>query len=129
MELLESERPGQRDIHMRSLPSSGPIEKNSTDTERIVRTALIVGGTLAASWLVLRLIQRYGKSKKPKEIPVTDASLPEPAPVQATASSSNSIMAAIGDRVAREATIFVLNLAREKIAAWIESKRSADEHP
>lgn len=128
MELLESERPGQRDIHMRSIPSSGPVEKNSTETERIVRTALIVGGTLAASWLVLRLIQRYGKSNKKTAITVTD-NLPEPAPVQPVASSANSVMAAIGDRVAREATIFVLNLAREKIAAWIESKRSADEHP
>lgn len=129
MELLESRGAGDREISLRPLPASGPVESAPQDTQRIIKTALIVGGTLAASWFIFRLIRTNSK-KKTKHKAVTPPTTAEPEPVQASAPVSGDILSAIGDRVAKEATIFLLNLAREKIEAWLASKRTADEqHP
>lgn len=129
MELLESSRAGDQDINFRPLPASGPVEKSSADTQRIIKTALIVGGTLAASWFIFRLIRTNAK-KKNKSAAVSPPPVADPAPVQAPEPASSDILSAIGDRVAKEATIFLLNLAREKIEVWLASKRTTDEqHP
>lgn len=129
MELLESRRTGDREISFRPLPASGPVESAPQDTQRIIKTALIVGGTLATAWFIFRLIRTNSK-KKTKHTAVTPPTAAEPQPVQAAAPASGDILSAIGDRVAKEATIFLLNLAREKIEAWLASKRTVDEqHP
>lgn len=130
MELLESRQAGDQEINFRPLPASGPVEKTSPDTQRIIKTALIVGGTLAASWFIFRLIRSSSKKKNKTTDAVAPVPAVEAAPIQEAAPASGDILSAIGDRVAKEATIFLLNLAREKIEAWLASKRTADEqHP
>ena len=124
MELLESDSPGRQHPDTRN-GDSGTLA--TSETGRIVKNALVVGGVLAASWLVLQLIQQSSKQKKLKSAAAEGSPAAEPEVI--SASPESSLISAIGDRVAREATVFLLNLAREKIAAWLQAKKSADERP
>lgn len=92
-------------------------------TDKVIRNALIIGGALAASYLVFRAVSKYRKKNKA----ATNESV-NPASVAATPSSSSDFFAQIGNRVAQEATLFLLRLAKEKLTEWIESKQSKDGH-
>lgn len=90
-------------------------------TDKVIRNALIIGGALAASYLVFRAVSKYRKKNKS----VSDDPL-KPAPIPSASSGASDFLAQIGNRVAQEATLFLLRLAKEKLTEWIESKQSRD---
>ena len=92
-------------------------------TDKAIRNALIIGGALAASYLVFRAVSKYRKKNKSAA-----NELLNPTTTKATPSGSSEFLSQIGNRIAQEATLFLLRLAKEKLTEWIESKQSKDGH-
>jgi hypothetical protein len=105
----------------------------SERTEKIVTNALIVGGTLAIAYLIVRQLSG-GKSKKKKTNAIRLVAQPPKESTGATEPETddydNSILNQIGNKIASEATVFLLNLAKEKLSEYLLSRKekSNEDH-
>ena len=107
----------------------------SARTESILTNALIIGGTLAASYFIVR--QFTGRSVKAKKVRAkTLTVLPAAAPAEpmAEVEESPGIVSQIGAALASQATVFLLGLAKEKLAEYLQGsfgqkQESNDERP
>lgn len=107
----------------------------SDRTETILTNALIIGGTLAAAYLIVR--QFTGKSRKVKKarknkvtiLPTASA----PAQAEYEVDESPGVMSQIGTALASQATVFLLGLAKEKLAEYLQKPadkpESSNERP
>jgi len=129
MELLES-----NDLKSELLKKSAKHRQELEDevktisdrTEKIVTNALIIGGALALTYFTVR--QFSGSKKKKKKVKVQkvkavaqddsddgdDTAIME--------SEAPSIVSQIGSAIASQATVFLLTLAKEKLAEYLESQ-------
>jgi hypothetical protein len=125
MELLESNDP-KRVLLQKSAKHKQELEQEvkllSENTEKIIKNALIIGGTLAVGYLLVRQFskssKRKSKSKKIKLIRASDAHIetaaaPEPA--------EPSIMSQVGSALAAQATVFLLDLAKDKLSDFLKT--------
>jgi hypothetical protein len=102
----------------------------SARTETILTNALIIGGTLAASYFIVR--QFTGKSRKIKKartkavtvLPAVSKVSPEE-----EVDDSPGIMSQIGTALASQATVFLLGLAKEKLAEYLQGPATKQENP
>ncbi len=95
------------------------VRELSDRTEKFLTNALIIGGTLAASYLVVRMITgspKSGKSSRKKKTLL--ASAPDS---EAAEESSPGIVSQVGTALASQAAIFLLGIAKQKLADYIES--------
>lgn len=97
----------------------------SARTESILTNALIIGGTLAASYFIVRQFTgRSGKTAKVKKSRAkTLTVLPAAAaPVETVQEVDDSpgIVSQIGTALASQATVFLLGLAKEKLAEYLQ---------
>ncbi len=134
MELLETQNPEKRrlietsDRHKHELQKE--VKSISDKTERIVKNALIIGGTLALTYLVVTQLssakKKIKKTKaKPSEEEETDSALEE-----ATASfSSPSLISQLGERLAAQATALLLGIAKDKLGEYLSKRKRKDENP
>jgi len=106
----------------------------SARTESILTNALIIGGTLVAAYFIVR--QFTGRSEKPKKTRrKTLTVLPAAAPLQPVqeVDESPSIVSQIGTALASQATVFLLGLAKEKLAEYLQGppnkQENKDERP
>lgn len=133
MELLESDDPKAQLLRQASKQKQAlndEVKMLSDKTEKVVKTALIVGGTLAATYLLYRLLSDSDSKKKRKKVKIVSAA---PAEEVEEDDSRNSVMAGvlgkIGAVLAGQASIFLLSLAKEKIGEYLETraeKKDAD---
>jgi hypothetical protein len=127
MELLETD-----DAKSSLLKKSAQFKKGlenevkllTDNTEKLVTNALIIGGTLAVTYIIIRQLsktkksKRKSKTKKIKFIQDSDAKL------QTASNDDDSepgIVSQIGSALAAQATVFLLNLAKEKLSAYLQS--------
>ena len=133
MELLETNDPKSVLLKKSAKHRKGiedEIKLLSENTEKMLTNVLIIGGTLALTYL---LISQYSKSKKSKgkfkakKIKLTrenDANVEE-----ADAdddSEDSSIVSRIGSAVAAQATVFLLGLAKDKLSAYLKTSFNKD---
>ena len=136
MEILESQDPEKRklieasDRHKRALEKQ--VSDLSTDTKKILTNALIIGGVLGLSYIIARQFSSSGSSKKRKKAKVTV--------VQPSVSNghdgqsddddddvhSSSLLADIGTRVANQATFVLIDIARQKLMDYLESRKKEE---
>lgn len=95
----------------------------SENAEKIVTNALIIGGTLALTYLLLTQFSKSkskGKSKvkKVKLIKDRDANVEE---ASFDDSSEESVVAKIGSAIAAQATVFLLGLAKDKLSDFLQT--------
>lgn len=97
-------------------------------TEKAIGNALIIGGTLALAYLLVKSLsgtskkKRKGKAAKPvTEVAETDED--ESSPVM-------DAVTKIGAAIATQASVVLLNLAKEKLIDYLESRvqQHSDEH-
>jgi hypothetical protein len=98
----------------------------SERTEKIVTNALIIGGTLAAAYFLMR--QFSGSSSKRKKKVAT----PKIKIVRATEGgeetesieepSAPGVVSQLGTALASQATVFLLSLAKEKLMQYLDSQ-------
>jgi len=144
MELGDSEDI-KRELLKRSAKHREELENEvrliSARTESILTNALIIGGTLTASYFIVRQLTRGSGSPKPAKTKKARKNaltvLPAAAPVAAVQEEeddSPGIISQIGTALAGQATVFLLALAKEKLADYLQGiggdkQENSDERP
>jgi len=133
MELLESQDPEKKRLIETSDRHKHELEKEvkalSDKTERVVKNALIIGGTLALTYLLLNQLsssknKRKKAKVKPSEDDETDSSL-----VKAdTSFSQPSLISQLGERLATQATALLLGIAKDKLGEYLSNRKQKDEN-
>ena len=97
------------------------VELISERTQNVITNALIIGGTLAAAYLMARVISGSSKSKtKTSKASLMPAAVASERVVEEEPSSPG-IMSQIGSALASQATMFLLGLAKEKLSEYLQS--------
>jgi hypothetical protein len=129
MELLESDEERgkllrQSARHREAL--EGEVRLISANTEKIITNALIIGGSLALSYYLVRQLSGGKRKKhkgKAKRIKVVHAESPEVVEVERAESTGGEpgILGQVGAALVSQASIFLLNLAKEKLMEYLDS--------
>jgi len=127
MELLESNDP-KMELLKKSAKHRQQLEDEvkliSERTEKVITNVLIIGGTLAAAYFLVRLFSGSTPRKKAKaqkiKVVQTKADGGEVDAVEE--SSAPSIVSQIGNALASQATVFLLTIAKEKLAEYLTSQ-------
>ncbi len=133
MEFLESQDPEKKKLieaserHKRALGKG--ITELGDNTQKILTNALIVGGVLALSYLVVRGFSSGSKKKKKKRAKVTVVS-----PQVSTdsddddeiESGSPSLLADVGSKIANQATVILIDIARQKLMEYLDSRKKEE---
>jgi hypothetical protein len=128
MELLESDDPKTHLLRKAASQKQALTEEVkliSDKTEKVIKTALIVGGTLAATYLIYNLLSDGSSKKKKKKIKVVRAAVEdggEEEGVDAKDSVVSGVIAKVGTALASQATVFLLSLAKEKLAEYLNNR-------
>jgi hypothetical protein len=135
MELLETQDPEKKKLIETSNRHKMELQKElsaiSDKTEATIKNALIIGGTLAVAYLLVRTIGSSVKSKrkkaKSKVINNIDDDDDETTPVEEH-TPMPSFLSQIGENLASQATLILLDLAKEKLAEYLIKRKLRDEN-
>ncbi len=135
MELLETQDPEKQRLVEASDRHKHEIEKEvkelSDKTERIVKNALIIGGTLAVTYFLVSSLSSRGRKRKAKSkinravASESDDSEPE---VASASIASPSILSQLGERFATQATAVLLGIAKDKLSEYLSNRKQKDEN-
>lgn len=132
MELLESNDP-KSELLKKSAKHRQEFEEEvksiSERTEKIVTNALIIGGALALTYFVVRQFSGTKKKAKSKvkKLKVIREENGEAAEVDTEESYAPGIVTQIGTALVSQASVFLLNLAKEKLSEYLESQSAKKE--
>lgn len=136
MEFLESQDPEKKKLIEASDRHKKALEKGfsdlSTDTQKMLTNALVIGGVLALSYLVVRQFSGSGKAKKKKR--KHKVTLVQPQVSNASNdeddddgdSGSPSLLADIGSKMANQATVILIDIARQKLMEYLDSRKKEE---
>ena len=98
----------------------------SDRTETIVKNALIIGGTLAAAYFLMRQLSGSSPRRKKKvatpKIKIVKATEGNEETETIEEPSAPGVVSQIGTALASQATVFLLSLAKEKLMQYLESQ-------
>jgi hypothetical protein len=133
MEILESQDPEKKRLIEASERHKRALEKDVTDlsnkTEKVLTNALIIGGALALSYIVVRQLSSSSKKKKHKKHKkVTAAAVPVSTDDddEVEEDESPSLLANIGSKIANQATAILIDIARQKLVDYLESRKKEE---
>jgi len=135
MELLESQDPEKKRLIEASERHKRALEKDfsglSGDTQKLVTNALIIGGVLALSYFVVRQFSSSsGKPKKHKKLRKVTVVQPAVSTAQdedeEEDAGSPSLLADIGMKMANQATVVLIDIARQKLMEYLESRKKEE---
>jgi hypothetical protein len=124
MELFESNDPKTQLLKRSALHREALEEEAkliSAKTEKIVTNALIIGGALAATYFIVRQFSGGKSKKKSRRIKVIAAAPPSEEVVMAEPQSPG-IISQLGTALASQATVFLLDIAKEKLSEYLASQ-------
>lgn len=128
MELLETQDPDKKKLiedserHKRQLEQE--IDGIGERTQRILTNALIIGGVLALSYLVVsQLTGGRSRKAKNKKKGSNNGAVDEPAAEEVEVEEKSNLLAEIGNKVINQATIILIDIAREKLMDYLESRK------
>jgi hypothetical protein len=127
MELLESQDPEKKRLIEASQRHKHEMEREVKDisdrSEKTLKNALIIGGTLALTYVVVnQLSSRKVKKKKRKPAKISTVEVEE------EQEHEPSMLSAMGDKLVNTATLFLLDLAKEKLNDYLQNSKSKDEN-
>lgn len=130
MELLETQDPEKKKLIESSLRHKHEMEREVKDisdrSEKMLKNALIIGGALALTYVVVnQLSSTKVKKKKPKK---TKAKSAEVELVEDEDDENPSVLSQMGDKLVNTATLFLLDMAKEKLSEYLQPKKSKDEN-
>lgn len=129
MELLETQDPERirlietSDRHKRELEKE--VKAISDKTEQVLKNALIIGGALALTYFtVSQLSKAKSKRKKAKQIIAQgeeeETLISEP--------EAPSFISQMGERVISQGTLILLDLAKDMLMEYLESRKKKNEN-
>jgi len=127
MELLEDDSANLREQLLRkSLEQRKEIEGDvkfiSEETQKIITNALVIGGSLAlAYFLVSKFAVTSKKKSKRKAKTVKLVSEQTPDIDDSEEESSSGILGQVGTAIATQASVFLLNIAKEKLMEYLHA--------
>jgi len=127
MELLETQDPEKKRLIESSLRHKHEMEREVKDlsdrSEKMLKNALIIGGALALTYVVVnQLSSRKVKKKKAKPAKVVTAEVDEEQEYEP------SMLSQMGDKLVNTATLFLLDLAKEKLNDYLQNKKLKDDN-
>ena len=127
MELLETQDPEKRRLLETSNRHRQEMEREIKDisqkTEKVLKNALIIGGALALTYIVVSQLSS-SKSKKKKSRKGKDV---ENLVNEEPADESPSLLSQMGDKALNMATVLLLDLAKEKLSEYLQHRKSKNE--
>ena len=126
MELLESNDPQKISLINKVNQKKNELEEEasalSKRTDKLLLNALVIGGTLALTFFIVRNLSK-GRSKKEKqeEIETNEST-------NASKENQSSVISEIGSRLAEGAVLFLLGLAKDKLSEYLNSREKGNEH-
>jgi|SRR6478609_1977531 len=129
MELLETQDPEKRRLietserHRRELERE--VNAITAKTETAVKNALIIGGALTVGYLLVSQISKSKKAKKAKSI-ARHSEFEGAEDVKAVEHTDSSIIGKIGERILTEATFMLLELAKDQIREYLQSRKKEE---
>lgn len=135
MEILETQDPEKRKLIETSDRHRKEIEKEVTElserTEKVLKNALIIGGALALTYVVVSQISS-GKSKKKKnkakqKAVATPVEEEEEDDSPVFAGIENSLLSQIGTKIVNTATLVLLDMAKAKLSEFLQSQKKSNE--
>ena len=131
MELLESQDPEKKklietsDRHKRALEKE--VSALAQKADKMVTNALIIGGSLALTYFLISSISSSRKKKKKNKQKAQGKAM-EGDEEMSEEDHNPSILSQIGTRVLNEASVILLDIAKEKLAEYLESRKNTDEN-
>jgi hypothetical protein len=136
MELLETNDPKSellRKAAKHRLAIDSDVEILSENAKRTLTNALIIGGTLTATYLLAKALTGSSTKKKKRKyikqqpLQVVREEAPEVHVVEPErAEEKNGIMSQIGSLLASQAGIFLIGLAKEKLSEFLNSNTEGE---
>lgn len=105
----------------------GELKELSDRTEKILTNALIIGGALALTYV---LVRQFGGTKKKKSKAKKAATKPETGVESEPDDESpvTHVISQIGTALLSQATVFLLNMAKEKLTDYLQAQAQKDNH-
>lgn len=127
MELLETQSPERKKLIETSERHKKELEKEmkgvSDKTEKAITNALVIGGSLALTYFVVRQLTK-SKKVKVKRGNVTAESLPEEEETEVESRSVPSLVSQISEKLISQASIILLDLAKEKLSEYLTKRKN-----
>lgn len=130
MELLETQHPERKklietsDRHKRELEKE--VKDMSDKTEKVLKNALIIGGALAVTYLLVSQLGSGKKKKKARAKIQLQAASPSVNNAEEEEEETPSAFAAMGTKIADTATVMLLDLAKEALADYLKTRKQKD---
>lgn len=133
MELLETQDPEKRKLIEASDRHKHEMErevKALTDkTEKVLKNALIIGGALALTYIVVSALSSSKSKKKKVKAPIQKVEEDDqPIISTAVASAENSLLSQLGTKLVNTATLVLLDMAKDKLSEFLKPKKEMDEN-
>jgi len=124
MELLETQDPEKKKLietserHRQEI--SREVSAIAQKSEQVLTNALIIGGTLAATYFIVEQLTSSSKSKKKHRAKRTDEVA---APAAHEEAEEPSVITEVTSKILNQAALMLLDIAREKLSAYLNSKK------
>lgn len=134
MELLETQDPERTRLLETSDRHKKAMEKELTDltkkTDKMLRNALIIGGSLAVTFLVISALSTKRKKKKKKQAIAAAVKAGEPMDAIDTGEDddSPSVLGQVSKQIINAASVVLLDMARQKLSEYLATRNKPDEH-
>lgn len=129
MELLETQDPDKKKLietserHRRELQKE--VKAISERTERILINALVIGGSLALTYYIISQWTGKRKKKKAKQRRVENGA---PEAEEVDVPETPSVISQLGSKLMNQATVILLDIAKEKLFEYLESRKQTNEN-
>ena len=127
MELLETQSPERKKLLETSERHKKEFEKEikgvSDKTEKAITNALVIGGSLALTYFVVSQLTK-SKKVKSKRAKVKSADLPDEEMIETEPSSGPSLVSQISEKLISQASIILLDLAKEKLSEYLTKRKN-----
>jgi hypothetical protein len=126
MELLETQDPEKKRLIETSNRHRSEMEKEvkaiSEKTEKALKNALVIGGVLALTYLVVsQLSSSKSRKKKIKTKPAEEEEENEMSTV--VTGVENSLLSQVGTKIVNTATLVLLDMAKDKLSEFLQSRK------
>lgn len=135
MELLETQDPEKKRLIETSDRHKRAMEKELQDltqkTDKVLKNALIIGGSLALTFLVITALSKRRKKKKKKRAAIEAAQAgltPGGSEAEEEDDDGPSVLGQVGNQLLNQASVILLDIARQKLKEYLASRNAPDDH-